>query len=247
MTGFESRHATKKFNNEEYRKWFMVNCIPRFYNPYLHVLFNIGTLISIITYHVVSINEFTKWSYLTMFIMLFVGNLAVTLIHQYPLHRRLKFWSFPYDAHTVQHHRFYTSETILMGSIRELFVIMFPWFVVLGFAVVAQPLFYFGFNAILGSDLAHVISGSAATYFLLYEFVHTSNHLPLTHPVFKIPGIRSMREHHLIHHNPKLMGNYNMGIVFPFFDYVFRSKWKKVETPPDRIEDHFDNLESFQN
>jgi hypothetical protein len=245
MTGYNSRHTTKKYTNNEYRKWFMENCLPRFYNPYLHFCFNIGTLLAVVGFNFYQVKQFNKWSFLTMAIMLIVGNLTVTLIHQYPLHKRLKYWSFPYDAHTVQHHRFYTSDHILMNNVRELFVVMFPWFVVLGFAVVAQPLFYFSFDYLLGSDLAHVISGSAACYFLLYEFVHTSNHLPLSHPVFYIPGMRAMREHHLIHHNPKLMGHYNMGIVFPFFDYVFGSKWKTKDLPQDKIEDHFDNLESF--
>ncbi|MBT7608822.1 MAG: hypothetical protein HN576_03640 [Bacteriovoracaceae bacterium] len=246
MTGYISRNHTKKFSNEDYRKWFMNNCIPKFYNPSIHVLFNIGVLLAIIFFHFLRIEEFNQWSFIVMLIMLPVGNLTVTLIHQYPLHKRLKYWSFPYDAHTVQHHRFYTSEHILMNHKRELFVVMFPWFVVLGFATIIQPLFFYIFKILLGANLGHVISGSAACYFVFYEFVHTSNHLPLTHVVYKIPGMKAMRDHHLIHHNPKLMGSYNMGIVFPWFDYIFGTKWKSKDIPPDNINDHFIDLEKYK-
>jgi hypothetical protein len=247
MTGYISRNHTKSFSNEDYRKWFMNNCIPRFYSPILHLCFNIGLLLAVIIYHFSQVENYTFLSFLTIFMMLPIGNLVVTLIHQYPLHKRIKKWPFPYDAHTVQHHRFYTSDHILITNARELFVVMFPWFVILGFTIVAQPIFYFSFSFLMSPDIGHIIAGSAASYFLLYEFVHTSNHLPLTSMVFYIPGMKAMRKHHLIHHNPKLMGQYNMGIVFPFCDYIFGSKWKECESmlPKDNISDHFQNLESF--
>jgi hypothetical protein len=249
MSPFNQRKTTKSFTNQDYRKWFMENSLPRFYNPILHVCFNIGLLLAVIIYHFSKIENYTFLSFLTMIIILPIGNLVVTLIHQYPLHKRLKVWPFPYDAHTVEHHRFYTSDHILITHTRELFVVMFPWFVILGFIIVAQPLFYFLFSFLINPDMGHIIAGSAAGYFLLYEFVHTSNHLPLNSLVFYIPGMKAMRKHHLIHHNPKLMGKYNMGIVFPFFDYIFGSKWKESQSPlpKDKISDHYNNLESFSN
>lgn len=247
MSDFDLREQTKNYTNQDYRNWFMETSLPRFYNPILHVLFNIGLLLAAVIYHFSSINNYGLYTFLTMFFMLPVGNLIVTLIHQYPLHKRLKVWPFPYDAHTVQHHRFYTSDHILITNPRELFVVMFPWFIVLGFTIVAQPLLYFLFDSLISPDMGHVIAGSAAGYFLLYEFVHTSNHLPLSSKIFLIPGLKAMRKHHLIHHNPKLMSQYNMGIVFPFFDYIFGSKWKETEQPLPQVKtsDHFNNLESY--
>lgn len=246
MDTYQLRHETRGMNNREYRQWYMANVHPKFYSPALHVCFNIGTLLALVVFHFTAVKAMTPASWAMMLAMLIIGNMAVWWIHQYPLHRRWKWWSFPYDAHTVQHHRYFTSDHILLEEKDEIYDVMFPWFVVAGFAIVAQPIFYFLVLFLSGSeDLAHVFAGSAAAYFILYEFVHTSNHLRDDHIILKIPGLKFMKEHHRLHHNPKLMGKYNMGIVFPFADYLFGTKYKGSEVPEDRIEDHFEDLESY--
>lgn len=68
----------------------------------------------------------------------------------------------------------------------------------------------------------------SSSYFILYEIVHYASHLPLGHWALSFRHFRRMRQHHLDHHNPRLMEKYNFNIVFPLFDYVFGTKKERL-------------------
>ncbi|GAB4413582.1 MAG: hypothetical protein OHK0056_19720 [Bacteriovoracaceae bacterium] len=57
----------------------------------------------------------------------------------------------------------------------------------------------------------------------------------------KISWIKTMREHHRAHHNPKLMHKYNFGIVYPMMDVIMRTRYVE-KLPEDRPEDHYSDL-----
>ena len=239
--GLKNIEKTKVYSNDQYRTWFREQVIPKIYTPMLHLSFNLGTLTLVLLWHFSFITVW-NWEVFTVIgLSLILGNLVVYLIHKYPLHRRIKRWSFPYDAHTVEHHRFFTHQNPVYQNSKDLFVVFFPWLVVLGFILVAQPFFFFSSDYIIGSELAHVFAGSTAGYFLLYEFVHWSSHLPKDHLFLKVPWLKYMWEHHRIHHNPRLMHNYNFCIVYPLFDILFGTKFKG-EMPGSTDDDHYKNV-----
>lgn len=228
--------STRKLKNDQYRMWYRENGIPKHYSPALHLSFNLGTLALLLIGHF-SFVEVWDWRIFGVLgFTLLLGNLVVFLIHKYPLHRRMKLWSFPYDAHTVEHHRYFTYDNPVYHNSFDFFAVFFPWFVVFGFALVVQPLFFYSTRFVLGPELAHVFAGATAGYFLLYEFVHWTSHLPANHFFLKIPWLKFMWNHHRVHHNPRLMNGYNFCIVQPLFDILFKTHYKG-ELPEDNIED----------
>lgn len=232
---------TRKLNNRKFRDWFRQERIPKSYHPYLHLGFNIGGLVLLIVFHFVMLSA---WAPFTLGVLLFtflLGNVTVWFVHKYPLHHRLKFWSYPFEAHTVDHHRYFTSSNITYDDSTDFYVIFFPCRVIAGFTLVAQPAVFFATNYFFGKDLAHALCGSMAGYFLLYELFHWGSHLPMSHFMMRLSWFRYMRQHHLIHHSPKLMSRYNFCIVYPMMDFLMGTKFKG-SIPDDNHEDHYQNV-----
>jgi len=237
-------NETRKLDNKQYRKWFKENHISKFYRPWLHVLLNGGTLLSCIVFNILNIREWSL-SVLSVFIFsMLLGNFVVWAVHRYPLHRRFKFWTYPYDTHTVMHHRYFTADYITYDDFSDVYAVFFPIHVVVGFGLVIQPLFYFSVNYFFGSQLAYAFCASTAFYFLLYEFVHWASHLAENHPLMKVGWLRYMRNHHIVHHNPKLMMKYNFCIVYPLMDILMGTSYKEKVLPKDDAEDHFNDVKN---
>jgi sterol desaturase/sphingolipid hydroxylase (fatty acid hydroxylase superfamily) len=53
--------------------------------------------------------------------------------------------------------------------------------------------------------------------------VHWIEHLPKNHITMKLPYMKWLREHHIVHHS-RLKDEANFGIVEPSWDYIFGTK-----------------------
>ncbi|HXH75009.1 MAG TPA: sterol desaturase family protein [Bacteriovoracaceae bacterium] len=230
---------TRALNNKQYRKFIKDNEVSKFYHPYLHIGWNIGILFLLSLGSALMIENWNLGVLGVYAFTLLLGNFTVWALHKYPLHRRKKISSYAYERHTVMHHRYFTQDFITYDEDMDFFAVFFPMIVIFGFAIVAQPIFYFSFKYLFGSNLAFAFASGTAMYFLLYEFVHWSCHLAENHPLQKIPWLSGMRKHHLIHHNPKLMKDYNFCIVYPLMDYVMGTKYKGDTIPKDDPNDHY--------
>jgi hypothetical protein len=216
----------------EYRIKFQKEKNPPLYHPLLHVSFNLGSLLLMMIWNYFQVSEWNLQILLVLFVSFFLGNVTVWSLHRYPLHRRYKWFPFPYDEHTVEHHRYFTYDDITYTDMWDYRAIFFPRFIVAGFIIFVLPVFYFLALFLFNENVAHAFCGSAAGYFLLYELFHWASHLPHDHFVMKIRWIRSMREHHRIHHDTKLMNKYNFCIVYPLMDILCGTKYKgKYEIP----------------
>lgn len=218
----------RSFNRESalaYRQWFDKNVrsnVP----PFLFPFFNFGVLFSAVFVALIKITEWEPLYFLVSVFFLVVGNLVVFLIHKYPLHKNWGPSDFPYQQHTLSHHKYYVDDFITFERYEELDAIFFPWFIVLGFLIFVCPIFYFLGSLIFDSNMGLYFVANASAYFILYEIVHFSCHLKETNLVFVIPGLKTMREHHRLHHDPSLMGRYNFCIVYPLWDYLMGTKYK---------------------
>ncbi|HXH32566.1 MAG TPA: hypothetical protein VNJ01_17340 [Bacteriovoracaceae bacterium] len=229
-------------NNRKYRDWYRTARTREGYNPVFHVSFNFVGLAFLILSHFYFVSDWNWRSALVLLGTMLLGNVFVYCIHRFPLHKRTKLTSFTYVSHTVEHHRYFTSDNITYDDGRDLFVVFFPPLSIVFFALVGQPLLYFTMAYLVGKNLAHVLAGASAGYFMLYEFFHWASHLPADHPLIRNIGwIRYMRTHHIAHHNPKLMNSYNFCIVYPLMDVVMGTKYKGV-LPKDNSEDHFQDV-----
>lgn len=215
----------KELNTHHYREWYQKEKRPKLYHPFLHLGFNFGVLLVLIMVHFSFVDNWNIYSFIALMGIFIFGNITVWFVHKFPLHHRLKFWSFPYEAHTVEHHRYFTADAITYDSYQDYVAIFFPSMVIASFALLAQPGIYFGARYFLGNDLAHILAGGAAGYFLLYEMFHWASHLSADHVLMNLGWIKYMREHHRIHHDTRLMNKYNFCIVYPMMDILMGTKY----------------------
>ena len=72
--------------------------------------------------------------------------------------------------------------------------------------------------------VAALFIATAIGYFLLYEMLHLSYHLPPDSAVPRLPILRALRRHHALHHNPAQMTDGNFNVTFPICDSVFGTR-----------------------
>ena len=75
--------------------------------------------------------------------------------------------------------------------------------------------------AIFGLGIGLTFYAGAISYYLIYELTHLATHLPKSNWIFKIPYFRKARERHMLHHNTRMMHNWNFNVSFPLFDHLF--------------------------
>ena len=203
--------------------------IPAYYNPILHILFSFTSLLTFTVFPLLLIKNPSIKDFLPVPIFLIGGNFMVYLIHRYPLHRDYRIFKYPYRAHTLLHHRFYIHNAMEPEQWLDYHMVLFPPIVVGSFCVIGAPLIGAIFAYFGGVNLGLVAGSMSAFYFLLYETTHYLYHVRLNHPIFKIKLLRTLRDHHTIHHDPTIMAEKNFNIVFPLFDFIFRTQLRKKD------------------
>lgn len=214
-----------EITNKEFREEFRRK-IPKLYNGYIHLLFNITCLLAGIIVSTYQINSLKASELFVIPLVLILGNLVVFIVHKYPLHKYMKPFSMAYKIHAKSHHVFYTHENIIFEGSKDFYILFFPTWVVLGFILTYFPIVYILGLYFLPHNVTMLFLCMGCVYFLLYEFVHFASHLKEDNPLLKIPGLKFMWNHHRVHHNPKLMASYNFNIVFPLFDKLFGTTYK---------------------
>ena len=214
-------------NTIEYRQKFREHVIPWWYSGILHLLLNsvstIGTCIYISTW----ISNLTWQESLAFPVTLLIGNLGVYLIHKFPLHRPYPFiHTQTFAIHTDAHHQFYTDEHVVYDKRDDWFILFFPPLVVLSLVFIYLPIIHFLLPMILPLNAVYMVMIGSVLYFILYEVFHYISHLPEDHYLLRIRVLNFIRQHHVYHHNPKLMYSHNFNIVFPLCDYLFGTVYK---------------------
>lgn len=237
--------ASGNLATTKYREWYRENKVSKKHSPWLHPLFNFGLLSATglgSLFMAIQTGPLTIKTAMLFLLTLFLGNLVVFLLHRYPLHRRYKLFPFPYDEHTIAHHRYFDYSNITLVGPIDFENIFFPWFIIASFVLFTCPVFFglgYFYN---GMSAGWFFVFCACFYFTLYEVVHLSCHLEEDHWWLSIPGLKAMREHHRIHHHPRLMNRYNFCIVYPLFDYIFGTKYQEPKVPEEDIIDHYKNV-----
>jgi hypothetical protein len=213
-----------------FRQQFRVEVIPSWYLGQLHVGFNFSLLMAVIIYLALKVSGPSWPELLTIPGMLLAGNLAVFLFHRYPLHRNYPLiGKHTYRVHSQWHHQFFTHENGVYDSPRDFYILFFPPPVVMGFTLIFLPVLSFMLKPWVSDNVRYLMVMMGAVYFLLYEIFHYISHLPKHHWSFKIPFLKFIWQHHMDHHNPKLMHKYNFNIVFPLCDYLFGTFYRKQD------------------
>jgi len=141
--------------------------------------------------------------------------------HKDILHRRwpLPGFSMLYDRHERVHHVIYPAEDMQMRSLSERALVLMPWFAIVLVTVLLLPL-AFTVGALTSRNCGLLVLGTGALFFVSYELMHLSYHLPVEHPVAKLKIVRRLSELHRTHHHPPNMKRWNFNVTVPLFDVV---------------------------
>jgi sterol desaturase/sphingolipid hydroxylase (fatty acid hydroxylase superfamily) len=154
---------------------------------------------------------------------LVIANFIEWMVHRHPMHRPLR-PRIMYRNHSQSHHLAFTDGRMVIGSARELGLIMMPWYTMLGLFAVASPIMLLA-GFVRGPGLSGVFLLGAVGYFLCYELLHALYHLPdatLDHAgIGRVRAFRRLQAHHRHHHILGRMANVNFNVTFPLMDRLF--------------------------
>jgi hypothetical protein len=161
-----------------------------------------------------------------------VANGIEWAFHKNPMHRPMN-PRILYKNHSLVHHRAFLHDTMAVGSVKELGLIMMPWYTMLGLFVLASPV------ALLagwwrGPGAAGIFYLAAVAYFVTYESMHALYHLPDT--TLRRIGLggrlfQRLRSHHRHHHRLDRMSHVNFNVTFPLMDWLLGTKESEREHP----------------
>lgn len=155
-----------------------------------------------------------------------VANVVEYFGHKGPMHHPVRGLGLLYQRHTRQHHRFFTHEAMAYESSRDFKMVLFPPVLLLFFlGAIATPLGALCF-VVLSPNAGWLFMATGVGYYLTYEWLHFSHHLPEGHPVARLPFMARLRGHHRAHHDPRLMGRHNFNITFPLCDWLLGTVWR---------------------
>jgi hypothetical protein len=200
--------------------------IPAYYRWWLHISLDLLFAIGVIAFAVSRLENLTAVEALALPVGFVWANVGEYFLHRYPMHRPLGPIRYPYERHAVLHHSVFTHEDMGMRSPRELRWVLFPAFTVPGLIIGMLPI-----AALVGvlvtpnaGWLALVVT---ASYYLLYEFLHTAYHLPATSWLARRRLIAFLRTQHQTHHHPRLMARCNFNVTFPLTDSIIGT-WQRT-------------------
>ncbi len=206
---------------ETFRERFRSENIGRHYSGKGHLIFINAWCLSGIIICALNIHHPSAKQWLIVPLTFLYTNLFEYIGHRYPMHHRYKLLQAVFKRHTMQHHHFFTSEQMNCATDRDFKIILFPPVLLIFFSVcfvapVALSIYHF-----FSLNAAMFFIATTLAYYLNYEWLHLSYHLPETHFVYKVPGLKALRRLHFQHHDLADMDKHNFNISYPVFDIVF--------------------------
>ncbi len=202
---------------------------PRWYNPWVHVTlpstFGIGVIVAALA----GLEHPVGWQWLTVPVVYLMTNVNEWYIHRDILHRRFVLAPVLYDRHTPEHHMIYVTDDMAIRDWREFHLVLIPAYGLFLIFVTLVPLtalvWWLGFR-----DVALLYMATNMAYAVSYEWLHLSYHLPRDHRIAQLGWIQTLRRHHAVHHDPRLMQRWNFNVTLPFWDWVQGTSVPDVET-----------------
>jgi hypothetical protein len=215
--------ASLKFGSAEYRGFFRNHLAGRL-NGNLYVLINFSVLLAIILTLAISIPRYEPYFLLLLPCYLLFTNWLEYVLHRYPMHHKTPGFMVVYE-HVTIHHNFYANRDFYFEEPRDYYAAVLPFYIFIGLTLVitaVSGLIYLGF----GLSNALFFALIAYCYYLTYEVLHFSYHMPANSFVKRMPFINGLSRAHILHHQTQLMARYNFNITFPIFDWVFKTSYR---------------------
>jgi len=204
-----------------FRAEYQANHVPKGYHGALHLSFTLGFSCFLIWLAWRNLNIVTDVEWLAIPATLFYNNLVEYLGHKGPMHHKRRLLSAVYRRHTRQHNRYFTHEHMTLDGPQDFYAVLFPPILVVFFVGVFGVPMWFLLDYALGSNVAWLVVGTSAFYFLNYELFHLCWHMPTSSVSWRVPGLKRLGRLHTDHHDPKLMASFNFNISWPVSDWLF--------------------------
>ncbi len=219
-----------------FRQKYRENIAPRYSGAH-HMLAVSSVSLAVIIYALFQVSEpsYLEWSIfpLTMVIV----NFAEYYAHRWLGHTKTRLGKLFYSRHTGDHHSFFLQEYMSYQSSRDWRVVLFPVFLIFAFiAGLILPPGYLLMNH-ASENVAYLYAAAGITGYLFYEVMHFSYHVPeksIEERLFLwIPGWKSMRQIHRLHHDRNRMAQRNFNITLPIFDILLGTLyWEPLPKKP---------------
>ena len=215
------------------REALRARLIGRHYVGWAHFAFTSLASLAAVGFAIAHVHRVRPLEWLTLPVGFLVANAAEYFGHRGPMHHRRAGLSLVFQRHTLEHHRFFTHEAMAFEGTRDFKLVLFPPVMLVFFlGGIATPLALLAF-CLFGTNVAWLFVAIAVGYYLTYEWLHFSYHLPATHPLSRLPAIAALRRHHTAHHDPALMARANFNITFPIFDRLLGTTSAPTVLPSD--------------
>jgi hypothetical protein len=210
--------------------------IPARYCWWLHATLDVSFALGVIAFAASRVENLSFVEALALPVGLLWANVGEYFLHRYPMHRPMWPLRFAYDRHAVIHHSVFTHEDMGMRSPHELRWVLFPAFTVPGLVIGMLPVAAV-VGALVSPNAGWLALVVTATYYLLYEFLHTAYHLPATSWLARRRSIAFLRKQHQTHHHPQLMARCNFNVTFPITDALIGTWTREVPAAaPTRVD-----------
>jgi hypothetical protein len=179
----------------------------------------------------IQLQHVRPWEWLIIPAAFLVANWVEYRVHKGPMHHLRPPWQILFERHTRQHHVYFDESHMSARNSREYYWVFFPWWavgLVIGTAgLFALPLWFFA-----SQNLSLLFFAVAISYYLTYEWLHLSYHLPPESFVGQMWLVQRLRRLHTMHHDTALMTTQNFNITFPICDWLYGT----LGTRPDTVD-----------
>ena len=163
-------------------------------------------------------NAFLFWTTIGFLLGVVVNSFFEWTLHRYLMHRPLGKVVYPFERHTLTHHRvFKADETYHLIDERDKHTIPMAWWNGPVLIALAQAPFLLAswlsgqWGLVCGSTLLCTV------YYAAYEYMHWCMHLPRRRNVERSGIFFRLNGHHLLHHRYM---HKNFNVVLPLADLV---------------------------
>jgi hypothetical protein len=196
------------------------------YQGWAHLAFTSFGSLAVIAFAARGVRAPSWLELLTVPASFLVANVAEYFGHKGPMHRKAPGLGIVFRRHTLEHHHFFTHQAMSFESTRDFKMVLFPPVLLIFFlGGIATPLGALAFW-LLTPNCGWLFVATAMAYFLSYEWLHFSYHLPDEHWLSRSRVLARLRKHHTHHHDLALMGKWNFNITFPICDAVMGTSYQ---------------------
>ena len=217
------QHVSIPSSVVEFRRDFRREWIPRYYSSTLHLLLTVGASLAVAIYCFSRLKDVRPLEWLTIPATFLYANFTEYVGHRFPMHRPMRGLRRVFAGHTLNHHHYFTHESMEMDEVQALAIILFPpvmllfFFGVFGFPVA------FLLGSLISRNVGYLFLAIAMAYYFNYEIFHLAYHMPETSFVGRLPFMKRLRLLHTRHHDKRLMSNFCFNITYPICDFLFRT------------------------